>query len=114
MEKQEIFLGRKYLNPYWTEWWRQELDSAVVMLRRFLFASMCPIHSPTAENVDRHEFRYNDALNVYFLLFKVWTYTSELAKLNCLKYEQCKVIDEKPGLQQHRTVVWPSGRQRTP
>lgn len=39
------------------------LDTAVVMLRRFLFASMWPAHAPTAENPNRHEFRPNDALN---------------------------------------------------
>lgn len=39
------------------------LDAAVVVLRRFLFASMYANHSPTAENPDRYEFRPNDALN---------------------------------------------------
>lgn len=43
------------------------LDAAVVMLRRFLFASMYAIHSPTAENAERHEFRHNDALNALTL-----------------------------------------------
>jgi putative ATP-dependent endonuclease of the OLD family len=43
------------------------LDAAVVMLRRFLFASMYAIHSPTPENQDRHEFRANDALNALTL-----------------------------------------------
>lgn len=39
------------------------LDAAVIMLRRYLFASMYPIHTPTAEQPDRYEFRHNDALN---------------------------------------------------
>ena len=43
------------------------LDAAVVMLRRFLFASMYAAHSPTTENPERYEFRRNDALDVLTL-----------------------------------------------
>lgn len=39
------------------------LDIAVIMLRRYLFASMYPAPAPTPEQEDRFEFRYNDALN---------------------------------------------------
>lgn len=39
------------------------LDAIVVMLRRHLFASQYIAHSPTADEPNRHEFRYNDALN---------------------------------------------------
>lgn len=39
------------------------LDIAVILLRRYLFASMYPAPVPTAEQPDRHEFRHNDALN---------------------------------------------------
>jgi putative ATP-dependent endonuclease of OLD family len=39
------------------------LDVAVILLRRYLFASMYPVHAPTPEQPDRHEFRENDALN---------------------------------------------------
>ena len=39
------------------------LDAVVVLLRRYLFASMWAAHAPTAENPNRHEFRANDALN---------------------------------------------------
>jgi putative ATP-dependent endonuclease of the OLD family len=43
------------------------LDTAVVILRRFLFASMWPSHAPTADNANRYEFRHNDALNAMVL-----------------------------------------------
>ncbi len=43
------------------------LDIAVIVLRRYLFASMYPAHSPTPENQERYEFRVNDALNVMTL-----------------------------------------------
>jgi predicted ATP-dependent endonuclease of OLD family len=39
------------------------LDAAVVMLRRYLFASTYAMPSPTPEQQDRYEFRYNDILN---------------------------------------------------
>jgi len=39
------------------------LDIAVILLRRYLFASMYPVATPTAEQPDRHEFRHNEALN---------------------------------------------------
>lgn len=39
------------------------LDAVVVLLRRYLFASMWAAHAPTAENPNRYEFRANDALN---------------------------------------------------
>jgi predicted ATPase len=39
------------------------LDTAVIMLRRFLFASVYATHAPTPEQPDRHEFRHNDVLN---------------------------------------------------
>lgn len=39
------------------------LDTVVVMLRRYLFASMYAAHSPTPEQPNRHEFRHNDVLN---------------------------------------------------
>lgn len=39
------------------------LDIAVILLRRYLFASMYPAHAPTAEQPERYEFRHNDALN---------------------------------------------------
>lgn len=39
------------------------LDSAVIMLRRHLFASMYAVHVPRPDNQDRYEFRHNDALN---------------------------------------------------
>lgn len=39
------------------------LDTAVIMLRRYLFASMYAIHSPTPELPNRYEFRQNDVLN---------------------------------------------------
>ncbi|MBL8073664.1 MAG: AAA family ATPase [Nitrospira sp.] len=43
------------------------LDAVVVLLRRYLFASMWPAHAPTAENPDRYEFRSNDVLNQMML-----------------------------------------------
>lgn len=39
------------------------LDAVVVFLRRHLFASMWPAHSPVDDNQNRYEFRENDALN---------------------------------------------------
>lgn len=39
------------------------LDTIVIMLRRYLFASMYASPAPTAELPDRYEFRANDALN---------------------------------------------------
>ncbi|MGE4255176.1 MAG: AAA family ATPase [Xanthobacteraceae bacterium] len=39
------------------------LDIAVILLRRYLFASMYPVHAPTPEQPERYEFRHNDALN---------------------------------------------------
>lgn len=39
------------------------LDTIVIALRRYLFASMYAVHAPTPENEDRYEFRYNDVLN---------------------------------------------------
>ena len=39
------------------------LDTVVVILRRYLFASMYAVHSPTLELPNRHEFRPNDVLN---------------------------------------------------
>ncbi len=46
------------------------------------------------------------------LIIKVWSYTFQLAKVKRDKYNRCKEIEEKLGLQQHRTVKWPSGRQK--
>jgi putative ATP-dependent endonuclease of the OLD family len=43
------------------------LDAIVIMLRRHLFASMYAVHSPTAEQPGRYEFRVNDALNQLIL-----------------------------------------------
>ena len=39
------------------------LDIAVILLRRYLFASLYPAHAPTPEQPDRYQFRHNDALN---------------------------------------------------
>jgi ABC-type lipoprotein export system ATPase subunit len=39
------------------------LDAAVVMLRRYLFASMYAAHTPRPEQAETYEFRHNDALN---------------------------------------------------
>lgn len=39
------------------------LDTAVVLLRRYLFASMYAAPNPTPEQPTRHEFRANDVLN---------------------------------------------------
>ena len=39
------------------------LDTTVIILRRYMFASMYAVHSPTAELENRYEFRQNDALN---------------------------------------------------
>lgn len=39
------------------------LDTIVIMLRRYLFASMYAVHAPTAEQPGRYEIRQNDALN---------------------------------------------------
>lgn len=39
------------------------LDTIVIMLRRYLFASMYAAHAPTTEQPDRYEFRQNDVLN---------------------------------------------------
>lgn len=39
------------------------LDTIVIMLQRYLFASSYAAHAPTAELSDRYEFRQNDALN---------------------------------------------------
>ena len=43
------------------------LDIAVILLRRYLFASMYPAHAPTPEQDERYEFRHNDALNALTL-----------------------------------------------
>lgn len=43
------------------------LDIGVILLRRYLFASMYPAHAPTPEQEDRYEFRQNDALNAMML-----------------------------------------------
>lgn len=39
------------------------LDTIVIMLQRYLFASLYAAHAPTPELSDRYEFRHNDALN---------------------------------------------------
>ncbi|MDP3607970.1 MAG: AAA family ATPase [Methylophilus sp.] len=39
------------------------LDTIVIMLQKHLFSSMYAVHVPTPDNLDRYEFRYNDALN---------------------------------------------------
>lgn len=39
------------------------LDTIVIILRRYLFASMYAAHTPTPEQPNRHEFRHNDILN---------------------------------------------------
>lgn len=39
------------------------LDTTVIMLRRYLFASMYAVHAPTPEQFNRYQFQYNDALN---------------------------------------------------
>jgi putative ATP-dependent endonuclease of OLD family len=39
------------------------LDATVIILRRYMFASMYAVHSPTPESENRYEFRQNDALN---------------------------------------------------
>lgn len=39
------------------------LDTIVIILRRYLFASMYAAHTPTPENPNRYEFRHNDVLN---------------------------------------------------
>jgi putative ATP-dependent endonuclease of OLD family len=39
------------------------LDIIVIILRRYLLASMYAVHVPSPEQPDRHEFRQNDALN---------------------------------------------------
>ena len=39
------------------------LDTIVIMLRRYLFASMYAAHAPTPEQPNRYEFRHNDILN---------------------------------------------------
>ncbi len=39
------------------------LDTIVIVLRRYLFASMYAAHAPTPEQQDRYEFRHNDVLN---------------------------------------------------
>lgn len=39
------------------------LDAAVIILRRYIFASMYAVHTPTVELENRYEFRPNDALN---------------------------------------------------
>jgi putative ATP-dependent endonuclease of the OLD family len=39
------------------------LDTIVIILRRYMFASMYAVHAPTAELENRYEFRQNDALN---------------------------------------------------
>jgi len=39
------------------------LDTVVIMLRRYLFASMYAAHSPTPDQPNRYEFRHNDVLN---------------------------------------------------
>ena len=43
------------------------LDTVVVMLRRYLFASMYAAPNPTAEQPMRHDFRPNDVLNSMIL-----------------------------------------------
>lgn len=39
------------------------LDTIVIMLRRYLFASMYAAHVPTPDQPNRYEFRHNDVLN---------------------------------------------------
>lgn len=39
------------------------LDTIVIMLRRYLFASMYAAHAPTPDQPNRYEFRHNDILN---------------------------------------------------
>lgn len=43
------------------------LDTIVIMLRRYLFASMYAAHSPTAEEPNRHQFQRNDVLDSMIL-----------------------------------------------
>src|SRR5438105_15730104 len=43
------------------------LDTVVVALRRYMFASMYAAHAPTPEQPDRYEFRPNDILNQMLL-----------------------------------------------
>ena len=44
---------------------------------------------------------------------KVLIYTHQLANLKTEKYKRCKFIEEKLCLEQHRSVTWTSGLQRT-
>src|ERR1700722_13988027 len=39
------------------------LDIVVILMRRYLFASMYPAHAPMPGHEDRYEFRINDVLN---------------------------------------------------
>ena len=39
------------------------LDTIVIMLRRYLFASMYAVHTPTPEHPNRYQFQHNDVLN---------------------------------------------------
>lgn len=39
------------------------LDTIVIILRRYIFASMYARHQPTTDNPDRYQFHHNDALN---------------------------------------------------
>src|SRR5215468_10416976 len=43
------------------------LDIAVILLRRYLLASMYPVHAPIPEQQDRYEFRHNTALESMLL-----------------------------------------------
>lgn len=43
---------------------------------------------------------------------KVWVFTYQLAAVKKHKYDRCKAIERQLGLEQHSTLVYPSGQQK--
>ncbi|MFC3173473.1 AAA family ATPase [Novosphingobium bradum] len=82
------------------------LDAAVIMLRKHLFASMHAVHTPSPEQVERYEFRHNDALNQLILEkhsarpndpqvieIEVETSESDIKAMTSLKTDAYKLMD---------------------
>lgn len=42
----------------------------------------------------------------------LWIFASQFSDVMRHKYARCKAIEDALGLEQHRTLRWPSGRQR--
>lgn len=74
------------------------LDTIVVMLRRYLFASMYAVHAPRPEQQNRYEFRQNDALNNMLLE------RHSVSASNCLQLVEIEVEVTEKDLENMRSM----------